>query len=252
MSHKTKECYNKVLSCLKLDRVRYTVTDFEKGLLSAIHETWPTAIRFGCLFHYVKCITKQMEKLRWDEIEHPDFQDAIQRFKYLGFSKIDDLQTAFENMLTAVENFDVASDDDIFKFEKYMLKNWIGTDDKDPVYHPAIWNFKNMTETLGIFYGLYFIKISFLGIRTNNEVETWHLKLREKMHTVGKPSWSRFFNCIGSEVNYINVKLARPQQLNLSQRDALLEELFSDYDVYNDNSLAYYDEIIEIFLNTAY
>lgn len=99
-----------------LDKLAFSISDFELAVINALSLCYPRILVgfifsdlyiflkiIGCFFHYVKCLLEKYQEWGWlknsDGFETPQFKQAIVRFLYLGFSKLDDIVVCFEMLM---------------------------------------------------------------------------------------------------------------------------------------------------------
>lgn len=139
---------------------------------------------------------KRFKKLGWFKtkfIVNVVFQHCLERFYYLGFSKVEDVSDCFEIAMADLGKFlkflkasipshfleacQVAEEASLWKFRSYMERTWVGRSVNEVVMHPIyeirIWNAWLATESI--------------GLRTNNSIEAWNLAFNQTLNCKGKP-----------------------------------------------------------------
>ena len=165
---------NWIRETFKLDP-KYITTDFEVALITAVHETFPSASLVPCFFHFVKWLWNNAQ--RWGLQKRKivaETKQLIFSLKALAFRPPSRVLRNFQNIVKVYEKRGVA-----FKsFLEYFETTWI-----DGTFKIKDWNYH---EKLSEFEDLAI---------TNNGLESFHQIIRSQLRRV-TPSFRGFIEVI--------------------------------------------------------
>ncbi|CAF0877561.1 unnamed protein product [Rotaria sordida] len=128
-------------------------SDFEKSLIKAVSNKFPSARHSGCYFHFTQCIYRKIQSLGLDISyrEDDDVRSTCRQLMALPFLPMEEIEFAFEELM-----------------------------EQSPiVVNPLIEYFKNYWITQ---VSINMWSVSHLDTRTNNSVEGWHNRFNNRIN----------------------------------------------------------------------
>uniref|UniRef100_A0A914ELH9 MULE transposase domain-containing protein n=1 Tax=Acrobeloides nanus TaxID=290746 RepID=A0A914ELH9_9BILA len=238
--------YEEIYTMLpRMNNLQAFVVDYDLAQINALKNLYPTIWLIGCLFHLIQAVMKHMIKLGWkptksEKFKNPAFAAVnfqIDRFFYLGFCRVDDVESTFLSLIEDLKTGKIASEASITTFSAYMKATWIGettaTSYKAPRYDHSLWNSHASTTRF--------------GVRANNAVEAWNLQLQSSVSTLGHPQSGRFLNALVREHSHIKILFADANkgvgEEERSEKEAIIPQIFQLYDNCDDKPVLYVDLI---------
>ena len=174
MASKSKIAYKRVFRALKdyVDQQHLPalqpisiMTDFERAMMDAVDEEFPTAHSRGCLFHFTQALWRKLQGLGLQETynEGAELQDCCRQMMALPFLPEAEIPNAFAWLSDLGNDLHPAMP----VFIDYIDHQWVSNGHL-PL---AKWNCHRM------------------DIRTNNAVEGWHSRFNRKVRVAHPNTW---------------------------------------------------------------
>ena len=159
MSNKSAKDYAKVLKVAETFTTRGAVVrctiDFEKGMWKAVRELFPGILVKGCFFHYAQACMRHIEEegLKKAYCSNDATHKLLKKVIVLPLMHHEDIPRIFMELKSKVG----ANSPLLSNFFQYVEINWIAS----TTWPPINWS------------------VFGCSIRTNNDVEGWHNKIRQ-------------------------------------------------------------------------
>lgn len=172
MESKTEEAYTLLLSkCKELFpfiKPSNIMTDFESGLLNAFKSVYPDADQHSCFFHYVQALVKNIRTRGLTHFvkSNVNAQFCVQMFCALALLPTNKIDEGY----TVIRQY--ARDKNIFidmaPFFSYFSRYWLNNQNG----------------------GEYLFSVHGIARRTNNNIESFHGRLKEKFQVMHPNLWT--------------------------------------------------------------
>ena len=169
LSSKTSATYYELFNVLRFHVSRLgivlnpsiIISDFESGLIEAVHQQFPNVLHTGCHFHFTQAVWRKVQELglsaQYCSPQYAELTKFIQLCMALAFISVSDVLSQFNLCVAALSDSDLAL---LTPFIAYFRKTWI-----DGVFPIVMWNqYRHDYQH-----------------RSNNHVEAWHASLQTKL-----------------------------------------------------------------------
>jgi len=180
MFRELRHYMNDVLSCSFAPSIY--ISDFEESVLRVIAEEFPGAEHYCCFFHYGQCIINRIQR-RGMIIEYKTnvtFRTAVRMILALAYLPEAEIPECFQ----ALSNCSARNNYLFVSFCAYFSSEWL------PKRH--LWSLWNRTPEQ----------------RTNNVVESWHHRIKQKVK-ISHPNVWRLIQHFQEEESYVANQSAR-------------------------------------------
>lgn len=136
---------------VRLDALRYVISDFESGLIPVVSHFFPGQIHKGCNFHFSQALYRKIQEMGFQRLyrQNQEFRSAVRQFIALGHVPTADKMQFYHHIM-----FRFANVPQIGQFADYFYRTWFGR------YRLEMWDWYNMS------------------VRTNNVAEAFHSGLK--------------------------------------------------------------------------
>ncbi|XP_019628711.1 PREDICTED: uncharacterized protein LOC109473277 [Branchiostoma belcheri] len=215
MSGKRKKDYKKVLKKVKsllpqTPHVKTFVMDYEAALWLALDEVFPGKSRKGCAFHWSQAVFRKLQNLGLQ----PAYQQREGAYKYmrnlmaLQFLPPEHIPQTLNTLRQLTDNSLLT------KLGDYINSTWI----ENSVWKVDEWS------------------VFMRPVRTNNDVEGWHQRLKHQSH-LGKVPFYMLVNLLKKEADFVTLqvravsdhRLGRYQRRTYRLIQAKLFRLWDEY-----------------------
>ena len=170
LPNKDKDTYKRMFGLLKTHALSLGLTfnppgfqlDFESSALLAIKETFPSAHRKGCFFHFTQCIWRKVQKFGLQaDYKDPEVKRLVRSIGTLALTPLERLDEAWMEIDAQSPGLDHPSYEKTLRLKQYFIETWMENDEEFP---RSLWNH----------YGNF-------SARTTNHLEGWHRALNRKV-----------------------------------------------------------------------
>jgi hypothetical protein len=208
-SRKTKDyelVFRKVLETLPYTRVKEIVSDFEKALWKCVRnlnsdkilKTFKNVKHFGCAFHFTQAIYRKMQDIglvvSYKKVhEVSEFCRRLMSIHLIYYKDISFTFQILKSKISMIPKYE----NKLTLLADYFEENWL----KNTLWEPKCWSVFNQP------------------IRTNNDVEGWHLRMKNKAKNGNLPIYS-LFSLLFKESEFITIQadLLSRKKLKRSQK----------------------------------
>ncbi|KAL2631004.1 hypothetical protein R1flu_015690 [Riccia fluitans] len=165
MSSKGREAYVSLFRNLKdlaiLRGRRFSpeqiLSDFESGLIPAIHDEFPQSFHHGCYFHFTQAIWRKIQQMGLTTVytNNESIKGRIRQLMALGFLPVPRIREGLQAIIDSLSN---AKYDILESLFQYFVSWWC---ERIPL---SMWNVHGIQR------------------RTNNNCEGWHNKFNRKVN----------------------------------------------------------------------
>eukprot|EP00102_Acyrthosiphon_pisum_P016294 XP_008187200.1 PREDICTED: uncharacterized protein LOC100569497 isoform X3 [Acyrthosiphon pisum] len=168
MESKTQEAYTKVLNRFKVifQNVQPSVimTDYERGLRNAFAITYPEAELVSCYFHYVQSLWKNIKKMQLTAyLRHNEHgKMCLKMMMVLALLPANEIEDGFQD----IKDYALVNDVNMARFFTYFSSFWL------------------------VQIGPQVFSVYGKPRRTNNNIESFHNKLKDKFQVSHPNLWT--------------------------------------------------------------
>ncbi|CAH1268746.1 Hypp3974 [Branchiostoma lanceolatum] len=188
MSHKGKEDYKKVLKkILRLlpgdPKVKTFVMDFEAGMWQAVRSLFPGKTRRGCAFHWAQAVLNKIKEFGLIQV-YRQREGAHRLMRYLmslHMLPYEHVRSTFEALCREADN---ANDARLDRLTAYMRDTWMES----------------------IFWEVSEWVVFMEPVRTNNDTEGWHRRLKQKANRVHLPFYL-LVHLLKKEADFVSLQV---------------------------------------------
>lgn len=215
--------FKKILEILPFTRVKEIVSDYEKAVWKAVKKlnedpsikTFKNVKQFGCAFHFTQAIFRKIQKIGLGNLycNNRRFREQCRRLMCINLIDYKDIPVVLE--MLHQKSFGETYHEQFNELLLYVQQNWI----ENVFWVPKCWSVYKQP------------------VRTNNDVEGWHLRLNKR----GRDACPPFYSLVKllhkeAELVPIHATLLSQKKLKRSQKkmfQSIQSKLFSFWSEYD-------------------
>ena len=186
------------------------ITDYERAMINAAEECFPTAVLQGCHFHFKQALYRNMStNLKNTFLNDMKFSKITRKLFSIPFVHPDHVHVAFQ-LVVASNDYKGPLKNELDEFLSYFKRTYIGTNYTPALYNPRLWSVhQRVLDNIP---------------RTNNSVEAWNRRIQVIAESSHIPFY-KLIDLIKGELKVTNVSILqrqageRPPNRKAAQKD---------------------------------